>query len=314
MSSLLEEINNKFTKVDVLHTDTLSTYIQGDILRVGKQEIPLSNKSRNTIEEYVGFGYKLKKKTPVTIRDSVINKVFENKFSDITFGFYNGDITKVLLGHKDPAPLENVFKIVDKVVPDGELSLFKSNGFDCEFTVTTPEIAASVGNNDITRGGIYTKAVSSSKKPSLSVIPVLHRMFCSNQMSQAQKDSALKISGSDFEDTLIDLEATINKYLEQTTESLDNWIKLDQIVPHSKIAYAKYLLSKAHIGKKISQEVLQDLAFEHKILSAYDIVNIITEKQHGKISDAQRSSLWRLGDLSLDPNEKFVCSQCEHEL
>jgi UDP-3-O-acyl-N-acetylglucosamine deacetylase len=173
---LVDQLKSKVDDLEYLHTSLGSVAIQNHNLNIYGKEIPFTKTSRKTFENFLGFSSKFSK-FDEEFKDNIINKALQIGSTNLTFVIDGSDnVLNIVKGHKNPVPLENVFNVVENVIPDPELSLFRTNGFSTEFTVTSKEIAASINGNsqDVTRGGIYLKTTSSGK-PTMKVIPVLHR-------------------------------------------------------------------------------------------------------------------------------------------
>lgn len=307
-------LTKKTENLGVVHSPLIEVLIKGDEIKVGHEIFPLGPTGRNTIEHYVGFSAKFKRYVDPVLKDQVLNKVFQNTTRDVSLIFNGTDLVNLVTGTKELIPLDDVFNVVDNLIPDGELSLFKTTGLFTEFAVTTKDIQGAPTGSvlDITRGGVYLKAESLGKT-TLTVIPILHRLSCANQMSKAEKDSALKVKGDSYFEVSLDLQETIQNYLDKTIPSnLNRWLGLADYKPSNPAKFATYLMTKGKIGERIQKKILDEVAYMNKP-SAYHVINTITGHQHNT-SEAQRNNLWRLGAMSLDVNESFECDTCHSAL
>lgn len=312
-----EQLLNKIENLSVTHVPINLVSVKDDEIRVGNTVSPLDVKGRNVIERYIGFSTKFKKSVDTDLKDQVINKVFAARNTQVSIVHNGNSIVNIISGEKELVPLEKVFGVVDAVVPDGEVSLFKTDGFYTEFAVTSAAVSGSPTKNkaDVTQGGVYLKA-ESLHSPRLTVIPILHRLVCANQMSREQKDSALKVKGNSYDEILPGLTERIEGYMNKTIPSqLNSWLGLTEFYPASPNKFALSLMSRAKLGKKQQEKVLTQLEFSFGKQSAYDVINAITALQHG-VTQAQRDNLWRLGAYSLTLDEKALlsCNTCHSSL
>lgn len=302
---------------DITHIEDRQLEVRNNGIKLGNRITPISDSSRAKVEDFFGFSKKMSHLSN-DFKDQAIKRLVENGPEDFTVvRDGKGEIIDLRRGHVNPISLDPLFKTLERHIPNGEVSLFKSNGFTTEFAITTPEITTRLVDHtlDETRGGIYLRAQAVSGAPRLSVVPVLHRMSCKNQMSADQKRNQVEVSGDDFEDVLGELDSIVGNIMtQQVPENLKSWLALSEMKPHDPMRYANVLMAKANVGKKIREKVRDRILFSQamdQVLTAFDVVNMITDFQHG-VSDAQRDSLWALGDLALVGHQN--CDRCEGAL
>jgi hypothetical protein len=314
---LEKDLLDRTRHLSLEHISLSEVIIKDDKVILGKDEYDLEKTGRSVIERYVGLSEKFKKSVSVEFRDQLLNKIFQSKSDeDATLVFNGNELVNFTKGTRQLVPLNEIFETVNELIPDGEVSLFKTDGLFTEFAVTTDTIQGNptYSTKDVTKGGIYLKAECYGR-PRVTVVPILHRMVCSNQMSQEQKNSALKVSGTNYAEILPGLSDNIREYMDMLIPGLLNrWLGLADYHPENPQRFATYLMKGAKLGDKNMKKVTDNLWFLNKP-SAYEIINVITELQHN-VSDYQRDAIWRLGAraLTLADSELIACDSCKVKL
>ena len=319
---LKDNLENNLIGLEATVVDNFDITLTPNKLQFQGKEIFIEGSDHKTIDEFVGFGAKLKSRISDGTRIKMINEAFTGSNGQTTVVTRNGKLSTIVSGPKDLVPLDDIFEVMDNIIPNGDISLFKTDGLTTEFAVTIPEIVGAPTDNrgDKTHGGVYLKANTVNTKPTLMAVPILHRLFCANQISKAQKDSAIKIESElSFKDAMGDLEATVGNFVEADVPvMLKRFLHLHEVYPQKPKVALNYLMNKAKLGAKVKEKVLEELPANMTSgnTSMYDIVNAITWQQHDAKNLGTRNKIWALGveALSMSVNNEISCTTCSGKI
>lgn len=288
--------------------------LEGNTLHLPSKDLQVDDHSLEVLGKFLGIPGAYLKKSPNPLRETNVNYWLDQlDESEALFETSNDSLVGVYKADQEIVPRSRLVGIVQNVMqPTDTIRSFnvEDGWFLCDVTTTQHVAEPRVG--DVTEGGLRFKAsmLPKSTLGSPYVASFLCRLACTNGMTHTEEFGKVRLKGKTVDQIIEEMEEAAQTLLSDVVpQRLEQWGHLTEVNVNAPEQFVHRLAREWGLSRRLESDIIEEVP-ELTERSAYDLVNLITGRQHGVSSERIRHRLQELGGSVIARQDDHRCTQC----
>lgn len=229
------------------------------------------------------------------------------------FEVSGGDLVGVFNGEDQIIPRDRIYEAIAEVMdPDDEVRSVNLEDGLAQVDVSSFRLTVEPRVDDVTEAGLRFRLHVSPKhmKGKPYVATYLYRLVCSNGALHQEEGGRIRVKGASVEDILQEaVEAGRGLLANVLPERLDQLSALTNVTVENVEQFVHRLSREFHLSSRMETGILEHVP-EIEEHTMYDVVQLITERQHEVSSEVVRTRLAEVGGSLIARSGDHRCAQC----